>query len=443
MGEKKTTQRRALLKHQKRLVKDEGARALLARMLSCKETEAVLKAILFAQKRELWRGVVATPPASLLEAVVAEFMRATPVASELPFMSTICLVAQLLCERGACLVMNDGQKITPDLFTVMLAGSGELKTFSLGKLLKAFELGGWTPNRLNDAGSTAGLLKGLKKNEGKPVFWMLEEFLQFWKQTKTEVHQNTPRLLLMAYDHARISKELKDSELVIEDPCLSLLGITVVDRIHEVLTPEDWGSGLCQRIGFVFAPPDLERNPFDRRYAILDGLNLERIGDAFRRVNETPVHTDYRLTSDARSAIGDAWVLMGKQGITQDFVRRVEFRIFKYAMIYHWLLRKANNEIDKEDVNWGFRLAMLHLSDLRKLLTDVECGDLQEMLRRAEELRVKYGDKVDPRFLRMYMGRRIKDMDQARALFSLLVDKENGLRVDVNPPPLLTGTEAA
>jgi hypothetical protein len=28
---------------------------------------------------------------------------------------------------------------------------------------------------------------------------------------------------------------------------------------------------------------------------------------------------------------------MGKQGITADFVRRVEFRVFKYSMVYHWL----------------------------------------------------------------------------------------------------------
>ena len=114
---KTATTKRKPRKHQKRLVKDDGARALLARMLTCKETGSVLKAILFAQERDVWRGVVATPPASLLEVVVAEFMRETPVAAELPFMSTVCLIAQLLCERGAALVMNDGQRIRPDLYT--------------------------------------------------------------------------------------------------------------------------------------------------------------------------------------------------------------------------------------------------------------------------------------------------------------------------------------
>lgn len=434
---KQTTTKRTPRKHQKRLVKDEGVRALLARMLTCKETGSVLKAILFAQERDVWRGVVATPPASLLEVVVAEFVRETPVAAELPFMGALCLIAQLLCERGAALVMNDGQRIRPDLYTVLLAGSGEMKTFSLGKLLKAFELGGWQPNKMNDAGSTAGLQEELQKQQGAPAIWMLEEFGQFWKQTKTEVHQATPRILLMAYDHATISKQLKNSLVVIKDPCLSLLGVTVTDRIHEILTPEDWGSGLCQRIAFVFAPrdPDPERNPFSRKFAILDGINLERIATAFRKANETPVHKEYRLSPDARSGICDAWVLMGKQGITQDFVRRIEFRIFKYALVYHWLLGKASNQIDREDVNWAFRLAMLHVADLRKILDDKEYADLQDLLRRAEGLRLKFGDKLAPRHVLMFMYRQLKTMPAAEALYSLLVDKENAALVTGNAGP--------
>ena len=134
-------------RHNRRLVKDSGARKLLSRMLACRETRSVVRAIMFAQERELWRGVVATPPASILEVVVSEFMRHTPVAAELPFMATVSLIAQMLCERGAALVMADGQKILPDLFTVMLAASGEMKSFSVSKILKAFELGGRTAGR--------------------------------------------------------------------------------------------------------------------------------------------------------------------------------------------------------------------------------------------------------------------------------------------------------
>jgi hypothetical protein len=134
---------------------------------------------------------------------------------------------------------------------------------------------------------------------------------------------------------------------------------------------------------------------------------------------------------------------MGKQGITQDFLRRVEFRVFKYAMICHWLLPKTDNEIDKGDVNWGFRLAMLHLSDLRRLLNDVEYADLQDMLRRAENLRLKFGAQLQARHLLMYIHRQLKNAQCAEALFSLLIDKEKGATVGANPVALLGGTQAA
>jgi hypothetical protein len=216
-----------------------------------------------------------------------------------------------------------------------------------------------------------------------------------------------------------------------------LLGTTVFANLHDHLTKEDWASGLCQRIAFVFCSPDPTRNCFDRRYAILDGVGLDKIAAAFRKATATPVHTDYRLTTDARSAVGDAWVLMGRQGITADFVRRIEFRVFKYSLVYHWLLGKENNQIDKEDVNWAVRLAMLHLSDLRRIMNDVEYAELQDLMRRAEGLRLKFGKELAPRHLLMYLYRQLKTMPAAEALFSLLVDKEKAALAKVNTTPLL------
>lgn len=425
-------------KHSKKLVKNAQARATLARMLQCKETASVVRAILYAEDRDVWRGVVATPPGTLLEVIVTEFMRHTSVSAELPFMTAISLIAQYMCEKGVTLVMANGQRIIPDLYTVILAPSGELKSFAVSNILKAFEMGGWKPNLIMDAGSTAGLIAELSDNEGKPVFWRLEEFGQFWMQTKTEVHAGTPRVLLLTYDHADLTKRLKNEAVKIKAPCLSLLGTTVLANLHQQLTKDDWISGLCQRIAFVYCPRDPNRNCFDRKYAILDGLDLKKIAAEFQAAMETPVHSEYHLLPDARAAIGDAWVLMGKQGITPDFVRRVEFRVFKYSLVYHWLCGKANNEIDREDVNWSVRLALLHLSDLRMLMDTVEYADLQDLLSRAENLRIKFGSALEPRHLLMYMHRQLKSISAAKSLYSLLVDKENSANSSSAAIKLLT-----
>ena len=68
---------------------------------------------------------------------------------------------------------------------------------------------------------------------------------------------------------------------------------------------------------------------------------------------------------------------------------------------------------------------MLHLSDLRHILNNVEHAELNELLRRAENLRLKFGDKLQPRHLLMYLHRQLHGMQSAEALFSLLEDKEN------------------
>ena len=393
-------------------------------MSNCVETRNVLKLIMFARERSIWRGVVATPPASLLEVVVSEFLRATPIACELPFMATFTLCAQYLCEQGAKIVMSDGHNIYPDIYTLLLANSGELKSFAVDRIMRACAMGGWTPRQIKDAGSTAGLLQEMKDNEGHPILWKIEEFGEFWAETKGEAHAGTPRVILMSYDHAKITKRLKTSELEIKNPCLSILGTTVIKTFHTKISSDDWSSGLCQRFAFVYCPPDKDRNAFERRFAFLDGLNLQRIADEFKRTCATPIHKEYVFTPNARQKLCDAWELMGKEGITADFVRRIEYRAFKYSLVYHYLLGKSNNEIDEQDVNWAVRLAMLHLADLRFILDSVEHAELADLLRRAENLRLKFGDKLQPRHLLMYLHRHLHSMQAAEALFSLLEDKE-------------------
>ena len=112
-------------------------------------------------------------------------------------------------------------------------------------------------------------------------------------------------------------------------------------------------------------------------------------------------------------------------------------------MVYHWLLGKSSNEIDREDVNWAVRLAMLHLSDLRQIMDSVEYAELQDLLRRAENLRVKFGQVLQPRHLLMYLHRQLKTMQSAEALFSLLQDKEQSAITTASEIRLLSDGERA
>jgi hypothetical protein len=428
-------QKKKLKKHLSKVVKSKEARRKLADILDNPSVLSALRAILYTKDNSaVWRGIIATPPGSLLELVLAEFMSKTSIAAELVFMSTICLMAQYMAERGATLVMKDGQEIRLDLMTILLASSGQSKSFTASKLMAAFSPI-WVPNIIADAGSTAGLLTSLKENEGKAALWRAEEFGEFWRQTRTEVHAGTPRVILMAYDGATISKQLKTEKLEIVKPYLSIFGTTVTENLAHALNPDDWLSGLCARLCFVLCPRDSARAWNDRKYALLDELDLVRITDEFRKLVAVPIHKQYRLSSDARTKIKDAWVIMGQQELDEAFVRRVEFRAFKYAVVYHWLQGKTSDVIDAQDINWAFRLSLLHLSDLKVILDPEECHDYKELVRVGEELRKKHGANFTPRHIQMRLHRKLKNSDESKAVF-LLVLEAAAKAGATNLPPL-------
>lgn len=410
-------------KHSKKLIRDKEKARKLGQMLSCKSTAALLRAILFAKDhKDIWRGLVATPPSSLLEMVLAEFKRKTCIALELVFMSIFTLMAEFLAEKGVRLKLRDGQLVKMDLFTVMLASTGQMKSFTVNKILSALK-DIWRPNMIADSGSTAGLMTSLKQNDGRAALWRLEEFGEFWGQIHSETHAGTPRLLLMAYDGEPITKQLKAEVQEIEAPYLSILGTTVGENLSSQLTAEDWRSGLCQRFCFVLCPPDPDRPWRNRQYALLDTINLELIKTEFQKLATVPVHSEYVLTEDALEQIKDCWVLMGDTGVEHEFVRRMEFRAFKYAVVYHWLLGKTSKEIDAQDINWAFRLVMLHLSDLKVILDGTEYADYEDLLRHGEKVRLKFGAEFEPRHLSMRLHRKLRNSDEAKALYLLVIEK--------------------
>ena len=125
------------------------------------------------------------------------------------------------------------------------------------------------------------------------------------------------------------------------------------------------------------------------------------------------------------SQIQHCWAMIGGMG-DQSFVRRVEFRAFKYAVVFHWMLGKTSKFLDAEDIGWAFRLAMLHLADLRVILDATEYADFEDLLRRGEQFRQKClreGKAFRPRELQMRLSRRLRSSDEAKSLFILVCER--------------------
>ena len=411
--------------HQRKLIKDPNVASKLALFLSSPSVRSTMRAILFSRSREeIWRWLVATPPGSSLEVVLGEFRQRTPIALELVYMGWIALLAQYLAEEGAT-IMYGGQTIRLDLYSVILASTGSMKSWALNRMLSALR-SEWSPHQILDPGSTAGLLAQLKESDGQAALWRIEEFGEFWKELTKESHAGTKRLLLLNYDGESVGKGLKAEKVIVERPYLSFLGTTVTENLAGQIPPEDWRSGMCQRIGFVLAGTDNdpERDWRLPKFALLK-VDEKKIRREFQKMKKTPVHPAYEFSPAAISQIQHCWAMIGGMG-DQEFVRRVEFRAFKYAVVFHWMLGKGSKFLDAEDIGWAFRLAMLHLADLRVILDVTEYSDFEDLLRRGEQFRLKCvreGKEFRPRELQMRLSRRLRSSEEAKSLFILVCER--------------------
>ena len=324
-------------------------------------------------------GLIATPPATILEVVVEEFKTKTAIPLELPYFATFSIASQLLIEHDAKIVLPHGQVIYPDLYTVVAAPSGRSKTFSYSTVKQALAMAGARLTEAEDPGSAAALVEILAEKRG--VFWFIDEFGEFWESLDTDAHADTKRIILKAYDHTPITRRLKSKAkdadgnakkdaVVVEYPLLSIFATTVLERLPAQIKEEDWKSGMCQRIAFVVAQNDPAR-PWDKAcYWDLGRIDLIRIKESWQKLLSRPPHKEYSLPDTARNQVARAFEYFGfNAGLDEGFVRRVCFRIYKYALTFHWLLGKASKEIDAEDIGYASRLVLIHLSDLKGLLS--------------------------------------------------------------------------
>jgi len=365
-----------------------------------------------------------------------EFRIRTPIALELIFAGWISLLAQYLAERGAAIRFGK-QKIRLDLYTVVLAASGEMKTWSMNAMLRSIRPY-WAPREAADSGSTAALLKHLQENDGKATLWRIEEFGEFFLELDNEAHVGTKRLMLMNYDGQPLARALKNEKINVKEPYLSIFGTTVEDNLSKQIKPEDWRSGLCQRIAFVRARPDPDpaRQWQSKDFALLS-VDEDKIGRAFRRITRTPVHQEYQFSAAAVREIKKCWTLAAQRG-DQQFVRRIAFRALKYAVVHHVMLGKRGHELDAEDIAWAYGVAMLHLEDLRGILDQTEYADFEELLKRGEHFRqhcLAKGKQFRPGELQMRMARYIRGIQEARALYLLICERAHWHGAKDVPPP--------
>jgi len=399
----------------KRLTKQTSQLDLLTYAAKSRATAENLRGLLSVKTdSDEWRGLIATPPGSLLETVVACFKNRTNIPLELPFFSTLSFVSGHLLNRGVKLNFA-GQKIRPDIWTILLAESGAGKTFATSSIKKALGVTDTFPECV----SGAAFVESMKDQNNS--LWIRDEFGQFLKMLDTQQGAEIKDYLLRTFDGDLIERKTKQGTVRIDEPALAILGMTVIETFPDCVQAESLLDGFAQRFNYVIAKRDPERKMIDFPLFDLSGYR-EKMTTAWDALQCVQLHDEYKLNAACIDAFKMSFSMFAGDSIPESFYRRIMFRSMKYALVYHFLRSDESDTLTAEDFGWSARVCWLHLQDAAELLKTHVASDLERTLVNAEAVVKRIlakGERVTPRLIVQGVYA-IKTVAEARAVLTII-----------------------
>jgi hypothetical protein len=385
--------------------------------------ENVITGILSIRPPEdMWRGLIALPPSTLLEDIVAEFDKKSNIPLELPFFTFFHYLAALLLQKSVTLHVND-ITIRPDIWTVLLAESGAGKTFTNKQLQfgipdlrnLSFDIGG--------IASTAKFIDMLQDNNNKMLF--RDEFAEMYKQINNAAGPMSEMkdTMLRLYNNDDIIRMTKKEEISIINAAVVFFAVTVKEILSRELTADDLINGFAQRFSFLIAPKDPKKDFIN--YPLWE-INTKGWQEKWEDLVRSIKYTTYCADSDAIDAFKTSFTLLVNRNIDESFYRRQLWKANKYALIYHILLGRGNDQKIKSDCyGWAARLVGMLLYDCMQLLQEHGLSDIETKIRKVEKLRERLAAKKQEITLRSIVQniRDIKTIAEAKAILDLILHR--------------------
>ena len=342
--------------------------------------------------RDQWRGAIAIPPATLIEAVMVEFRTKTNIPLEIPFFTVISAISGYLLKKGVTVKTSAGN-IKPDIWTVVLAASGAGKTYTQNRIKEAIDMDSFSFDGTGIVSAAAFVQKLSTTPTG---LWVRDEYARFLNLIEQETGPmgEMKDYMLRLYDNDKISRETKDETIEAKSPALSILGMTVLDTFSQYVTAESMLDGFAQRFAYVIALADPERPWTEFPLWKVDSSTFT---PKWKEIEEALVHTHYEADEDVMEpAFRQSFQMLFSEIVPESFYRRLMWKANKYALIYHVLKCDKSQKLTSEDYGWAARLISLHVQDAAHLIGDHNLGSLERVLVKAEEIagRVKLTGKT-------------------------------------------------
>jgi len=363
-----------------------------------------------------WRGTMALPPGSPLDELLGVFYEETDIPLEIPFFAVMQYISGMLLARR---VKVQGRAVSsyPDLWTIVLAPSGSGKTFAH----QVMASGAPVQSSFPEVASGARFIEAFQKNNFG--LWFQDEFAQKLKQIETpgSPMADIKDYLLRAYGYSRIERSTKKETITIDEPCLGILGLNTIESFLKALSAESLLDGFAARFAYVIAERDPARPMVDFPLYNIDRLRGVSTS-AFARMGQVSIPDAYAVGTVAEVAFKEGFSRLFNGELPEAFYRRIMFRAFKYAAIYHVILGKNAPELDAEDMGWAVRVCALHIQDMRTIAGRL--GLLHEVIdnaQRAEKIYKRLGRRSLLTTRRIQQGvRGVKTADEARVIAALV-----------------------
>lgn len=368
-----------------------------------------------------WERIMAlTPPNSVLNLVIEHLRKGSDFPHQVAFFGILHYLAGYLLSKDIHIDL-DGQKIYPDIWSIILAPSGSGKSTVenfISKLFADVEI-----KKVEPFTTAKAYLQSL--NQTPKGILIKDEFAQLLAGMDQQTYlMELKEYFLKTYDNADLVRTTGKEKIQVKEPAISIYGSTVDKTFSKYVTDEMLLDGFAQRFNYIFC----EERP--KKKAILShNKNLDEIKNELINTLDKIEHLKYFLSPKAIRKYEKLFESNYEQfrGISYSFFRRTHFKTIKYALLYHILMKKTSNEIDDEDIVWADRITFTHLIDIKKMLDSYDEKEAYNIIDRAVELKDRFkeqGKAFTPRDLVLYLKGKVKNITEAKVLYSLVMDIE-------------------
>jgi len=295
----------------------------------------VLDMLSYDYTEDKWRGLIAVPEKSILSSVLRVFEKNTDIPLELPFFTMLHFVSGFLLSKKVKWGTT-GNEFNPEIWTIVLADSGSGKTFTHDVIAAESPVKSSFP----EPASAAKFIDSLQDHNFG--LWFQDEIAQIMKRIESPQSPlaDVKGYLLCAYTNSKIQRSVKskNGSITIDEPCLGILGLNTPESFFKALRPESLLDGFAQRFSYVVAQPDRARNVLldPHKYAYYDKEKISKVvRGAFDQLQDLKIHPSYKVGRDAEEAFRVVFAALINENIPVSFYRRVMFKAFKYALLYH------------------------------------------------------------------------------------------------------------